>query len=343
MADQVVLMRDGRIEQDARARRALRAARHDLRGALRRHAADERDPGRADAGERASPPAVAAPTRLAIGIRPEAVALAARRHAGDGRGGRISRRRHADRRARSAEHIASSCALPGRVDAPAGRQRAARLGRRRRALVRSVVTASHRLDNEQRQPTREKHHGSQTISSTGTRGARRRRARRAARSRKARPRSRSSIRSRSAARSPRSSTAMRPTSRRRIPAIKVKPIYAGTYQETHHQGADRAQERHAAGDLGAALDRHVHADRRGRDRAVRRRSSRRDDDKKWLGELLPGASWRTARPAARPGACRSSARPSCSTGTRSCSRKPASTPTRRPANWDEMQSTSPRS
>ena len=36
------------------------------------------------------------------------------------------------------------------------------------------------------------------------------------------------------------------------------------------QGADRAQVGHAAGDLGAAVDRHVHADRRGRDRAVRR-------------------------------------------------------------------------
>ena len=41
MADQVVLLRDGRIEQDARAGRALRAARDGLRGALHRHAADE--------------------------------------------------------------------------------------------------------------------------------------------------------------------------------------------------------------------------------------------------------------------------------------------------------------
>ncbi len=55
----------------------------------------------------------------------------------------------------------------------------------------------------------------------------------------------------------------------------------------HHQGADRAQERHAAGHLGAALDRHVHADRRGSDRADRRlpQDRRRQEVD---GELLPG-------------------------------------------------------
>ena len=41
-----------------------------------------------------------------------------------------------------------------------------------------------------------------------------------------------------------------------------------------HQGAHRGQERRAAGDVDPAVDRHVHADRRGRDRAVRR--SRQD-------------------------------------------------------------------
>ena len=41
MADQVVLLRAGRIEQDARAGRALRAAGDGVRGALHRHAADE--------------------------------------------------------------------------------------------------------------------------------------------------------------------------------------------------------------------------------------------------------------------------------------------------------------
>ncbi len=38
----------------------------------------------------------------------------------------------------------------------------------------------------------------------------------------------------------------------------------------HRQGAHRAQVGHAAGHLGAAVDRHVHADRRRRDRALRR-------------------------------------------------------------------------
>ena len=54
------------------------------------------------------------------------------------------------------------------------------------------------------------------------------------------------------------------------PGIKVKPIYAGTYQETIVKALTAHKSGNAAGDLGAALDRHVHADRRGRDRADRR-------------------------------------------------------------------------
>ena len=54
----------------------------------------------------------------------------------------------------------------------------------------------------------------------------------APRSRRRRSRSRSTTRSPSAVRSPRSSTATPRTSRRRIPAIKIKPIYSGTYQDT---------------------------------------------------------------------------------------------------------------
>ena len=46
MADRVVLMRAGRIEQNGVAGRALRAPADHLRGALRRHAADERAAGR---------------------------------------------------------------------------------------------------------------------------------------------------------------------------------------------------------------------------------------------------------------------------------------------------------
>ena len=41
MADQVVLLRDGRVEQDAAPGGALRASGHSVRRALHRHAADE--------------------------------------------------------------------------------------------------------------------------------------------------------------------------------------------------------------------------------------------------------------------------------------------------------------
>ena len=101
------------------------------------------------------------------------------------------------------------------------------------------------------------------------------------------------------------------------------------------QGAHVGQERRAAGDVDPAVDRHVHADRRGRDRAVRR--PRQDARGQGVaGELLSRASWRTAAPGARPGASPSSARPSCCTGTRRCSRRPGSTRTGRPATWKEM-------
>ncbi len=52
------------------------------------------------------------------------------------------------------------------------------------------------------------------------------------RARRRRSRSRSTTRSRSAGRSPRSSTSSPPISRRKIPAIKVHPIYSGTYQDS---------------------------------------------------------------------------------------------------------------
>ena len=97
------------------------------------------------------------------------------------------------------------------------------------------------------------------------------------------------------------------------------------------QGADRRQERRSAGHVDPAVDRHVHADRRGRDRSVRR--SRQDRRRQGVAqELLSRRSWRTARPAARPGAFRSSARRSSSTTTRTRSRKRGSTRTirRRP-------------
>ena len=53
-----------------------------------------------------------------------------------------------------------------------------------------------------------------------------------------------------------------------------------------HQGADRGEERRAAGDVDPAVDRHVHADRRGRDRAVRR-LIKTADDQAWLKSFYP--------------------------------------------------------
>ena len=70
------------------------------------------------------------------------------------------------------------------------------------------------------------------------------------------------------------------------PSIKVKPDLCRHLPGDDRQGAHRTQERHAAGDLGAALDRHVHAHRRGRDRADRRlpQDRRRQE---MARELLP--------------------------------------------------------
>ncbi len=119
------------------------------------------------------------------------------------------------------------------------------------------------------------------------------------------------------------------------PGIKVKPIYAGTYQETIVKALTALKSGEPPADVGAALHRHVHADRRGRDRAVRRHGQERRGPG-LAQELLSPPSWSTARPAARPGASRSSARPSCCTGTRRCSRRPGSIPNRPPATWAEQ-------
>ena len=71
------------------------------------------------------------------------------------------------------------------------------------------------------------------------------------------------------------------------PGIKIKPIYSGSYQDIDHQGADRGEGRRAAGDVDSAVDRHVHADRRGRDRSLRR--LHQDGGRPGVAqELLPG-------------------------------------------------------
>jgi sn-glycerol 3-phosphate transport system substrate-binding protein len=124
------------------------------------------------------------------------------------------------------------------------------------------------------------------------------------------------------------------------PAITVKPIYAGTYQETivkaitaHKSGTPPVTSVLLSTDMFTLID---------EDAIVPFDDFIKSDaDKAWLASFFP-ASWKTARPAARPGAFRSSARPSCSTGTRSCSRRPVSIPRsrRRPG---PSRSPSPRS
>ena len=70
------------------------------------------------------------------------------------------------------------------------------------------------------------------------------------------------------------------------PGIKVKPIYAGTYQETIVKALTAPQVRHAAGDLRSAVHRYVLAHRRGRDRAVRR-LAKSDAEKSWIKSFFP--------------------------------------------------------
>ena len=214
MADQVVLMRNGRIEQDAAP--AVLYERPATIFAARFVGTPPMNviPGRARFRQRLARRPGRPRARYARDRHPSRGRAPRRgRHAGDGRGGRISRRRHADRHPRGATSP-SSCACPAARHAAVGDNGAYRLGAGGRALVRSVVTASHR-SIKQATSTGRTHHGSQTISRRH-RGARRQRRSPAPRSRKAPPKSRSSIRSRSAARSPRSSTAMRPISRRPI-------------------------------------------------------------------------------------------------------------------------------
>ena len=336
MADQVVLMRDGRIEQDAAAGRALRAARHHLRGALRRHAADERAAGNA-AGRRLGTPAGAPAGRRA-------------RHAG-GRRPRRKRRGSASSgvpaTVAAVEYLGADTLIDTRIGDRAVHRAAARPRRRSRAGEQVSIAwdagAAHWFDlsssvsyrsTEDKQPSTrgEQTQGGDTMQ------------RREFLEGHSRPRRAAPIAKPAIAQGATEVSFFYPIAvggpitkiidgyaadfEKANPSIKVKPIYAGTYQETIIKALTAHKSGNAAGDLRAALDRHVHADRRGRDRPVRRlREDRRRQEVADRASSRP--SWKTARPAARPGACRSSARPSCSTGTRSCSRKPASIPRRR--------------
>ena len=113
------------------------------------------------------------------------------------------------------------------------------------------------------------------------------------------------------------------------PGIRVKPIYAGTYQETIvkvltalKSGEPPQMSVLLSTDMFTLID---------EDAIIALRRDGHERRGQGLAqELLPAPSCSTARPAARPGASRSSAPPSCCTGTRRPSRRPASTRTGRP-------------
>ena len=214
MADQVVLMRNGRIEQDA-APAALYerpatifAARfvgtppmNVMPAALLPEAA------------RQNAPAGHAPDQLAIGIRPEAARIGRGRRAGDRRGGGISRRRHADRDAPRGSILHRAPVRPRERRRPAtlstsGGSPQPRTGSICRHNVVSIDKTANTPTGESIMDRRKFLAGTAALAGSAIAAA--------GASRRARRKSRSSIRSRSAARSPKSSTAMRPTSRRPI-------------------------------------------------------------------------------------------------------------------------------
>ena len=101
-----------------------------------------------------------------------------------------------------------------------------------------------------------------------------------------RRKSRSSTRSRSAARSPRSSTAIAADFEKENPSIKVKPIYAGTYQETivkaltaHKSGTPPVTSVLLSTDMFTLIDEDAIVPIDG--------FIKTDDDKKWLASFFP--------------------------------------------------------
>ena len=249
MADQIVLLTRGTIEQDRHARRALRAARTSFVGALHRHAADEPDATRATAGRRviagtAGPAVIPGATPgMLIGVRPEDIGSATRR----GFAGEVWPVEYLGADSLLAASVGTSRRWCARV---AGRRAAAGEAVRCVAGRRAALfdgNSGHRIDAESTH--RRPHTCASTVSgrykTRRTSVVRHLIAGSAARRRRplagARPcvaaaqrtsRSRSTTRSRSAARSPRSSTALAADFEKENPGIKVKPVYAGTYQET---------------------------------------------------------------------------------------------------------------
>ena len=227
------------------------------------------------------PPCSAARRRPAARVRPEDVRLDARRRRRGGRDRderRVPRRR-LDRDLRGGQPDPRG-ARAGPGHAVARRARPARVEPGRHARVRCPERAPSRRRGRRFDPSLEDEEAThdETHARMAHRGARCSPPSRAARSPRAprrRWRSRSTTRSRSAGRSPRSSTGCAADFEKENPGIKVKPIYAGTYQETIVKVLTALKSGEPPQTVGAALDRHVHADRRGRDRALRRRGHER--------------------------------------------------------------------
>ena len=122
---------------------------------------------------------------------------------------------------------------------------------------------------------------------------------------------------------------------REHPEIRVRPIYAGTYQEALAKsltGLKSGTPPDLAVLLAADMYTLIDADAIVPFDDV---SAAARVDPAWMEGFFP-VLMANSRAGGRPGAFRSSVRPSCSTGTRRTSARPGST-RRPPANWQEMQ------
>ena len=285
MADQVVLMRERPHRAGRGARRALREARHHLRGALRRHAADEcrfRPRSFRSISRRPRTDARATRSRSASGPKPRELAT-------DGLPATVAAVEYlgADtlldtRDWRSALHRARCPAAP----MPRPATRSAFAGTPAAAhWFDLVVTASHRSIREAPSgEQREEHHGPQTIS-TEHRGARGRGASPARRSRKA---TEVSFFYPIAVGGPITKIidGYAADFEKANPSIKVKPIYSGTYQESitkaltaHKSGTPPVTSVLLSTDMFTLID---------EDAIVPINDFlKTDDDKKWMASFFP--------------------------------------------------------
>ncbi|MCK7580042.1 MAG: hypothetical protein MZV65_33155 [Chromatiales bacterium] len=125
----------------------------------------------------------------------------------------------------------------------------------------------------------------------------------------------------------------RASSRRRNPDIKVKPIYAGNYDDTRVKALAALKAGQPAQLSRAVLDRPVRADRR-RTRSCRSTTwPPRPRTRRGSSLVLPGADDERPTARARPGASRSSARPSCMYWNKEAFKEAGLDPNKPPATW----------